>query len=97
MATRRPNEVAPDLRPRAVAVLLHGWGAEPPADVPRDAHGFGGGFLDLYTEGPGALWREHEAWLRGIARAWQWQPETAGPDGIRRFYGEHLAVYGGRR
>lgn len=84
---------APDLKSRAVAILLRGWGATPPTDVLPDAHGFGGGMLLLFdVDGPARLWREHGDWLRSIARSWGWEPSITGPDDVLRFYAEHCAA-----
>ena len=90
MATKRQVE-APDLKPETVAVLLAGWSANPPPDVTAGPHGFGGGFLELYDVGGIArLWREHEAWLREQAAAWQWEP-TYTLNGVPMFYAESVA------
>jgi hypothetical protein len=91
---RRREQAAgpPDLQVETVAVLLGGWCAEPPADVPREPHGFGGGLLECFDIGGIAkMWRAHEGWLREQATAWGWGPHYVGPDGTRRFYGEALA------
>jgi hypothetical protein len=89
MATKRVQGV-PDLKGDTIAVLLAGWGAEAPDPGP---HGFCGGFLDLFDpDGIERLWHQHEAWLREQAQAWGWAPTIVGPDGVRRFYAEHLAA-----
>ena len=89
MAIRR-NTDAPNLKAETIAVLLAGWGAPDPPEPSEP--GFGGGFIDLLdADGPATLWHQHEAWLRARAEAWGWAPQEIGPDGVRRFWAEHLA------
>lgn len=92
MAIPRRATPAPNLGPATIAILLAGWGAESPAPSP---HGFEGGFLDLYdidNSGFVRLWRQHEEYLRTVAAEWNWVPTVRGPDGVLRFYAEHLAA-----
>jgi hypothetical protein len=87
-ARRMPT--APDVSPSVLAILLDGWGATPP--VPCPFRGFAGGFGMLAgQDGPATLWRQHETYLRQVARTWGWSPQWVGADGVRRFYGEHCA------
>jgi hypothetical protein len=87
----------PDLKPETVAVLLAGWGAEPPASVPQGPRGFDGNFLTLYDAGGIArLWREHETWLRAQAAEWNWSPAFTLDDRML-FYGEYVAASGQER
>lgn len=89
----KARTAAPDLKPETVAILLRGWDAYPPE--PPGPHGFGGGFAALCNrDDMTALWREHEVWLRDVARRWGWTPRVLGQDGRRRFYAEHIAVGG---
>lgn len=89
----RQATAAPDLADDVIAILLDGWGAQPP--VPCENHGFSRGFIDLFEpDGPGTLWHRHEVYLRQVARAWRWQPKWKGVDGTLRFYGEHIAAGG---
>ena len=48
---RSSGTAVPDLRPDVIAILLAGWGAEPP--VPGPFRGFGGGFMRLASEHEG--------------------------------------------
>lgn len=75
MKRREQAASTPDpLGPATIAILLAGWSADPPEDVPRE-HGFSEGFLELYDIGGiGKLWRQHEPRLREQARLWGWQP-----------------------
>jgi hypothetical protein len=83
----------PDLSAETIAILLGGWGAEPPAAADDGDRGFEHGFADLYEQdGPATLWRTHEAFLRATAVAWGWVPTFLGPDGVARFWGEHDAA-----
>jgi hypothetical protein len=84
------TEHAPDLKNETIGVLLAGWGATLPPDVNPGAHGFGGGMLELLTDGPADLWKEHEAFLRSVARTWGWTPTVETPRGLM-FYAEALA------
>jgi hypothetical protein len=80
VAIRREQRV-PDLAPRTIAVLLHGWTSQEP---PETSHheGFEGEFLTLYEIGGIArLWKQHEAFLRETARRWgslKYRHQTAG-------------------
>jgi hypothetical protein len=90
----RPKRTAaaPDLSNDVLAVLLAGWGAEPPPSE-RRTHGFGGGYAELaFTggPGPGGLWAQHEAYLRAVAARWGWRPTCRGRDGQLRYYGEAI-------
>ena len=92
MATKRLPD-SPDLSNDVIAILLAGWGSEPPPGLPR-VHGFAGGSLELSVTGglgPGGLWRAYAPWLRERAREWGWTPHYIGPDGERRFFGEAAA------
>ena len=86
---RSSGTAVPDLRPDVIAILLAGWGAEPP--VPGPFRGFGGGFMRLASEhegGAAALWRQHEFYLRHVAREWNWSPTFELPNGNLGFFGE---------
>ena len=87
----RHQQDVPDLAPRTIAVLLHGWTSEQPPET--SAHdGFEGGFIDLYDIGGIArLWREHEHYLRDVARRWGWEPTYRAPDGRMLFEAEAVA------
>jgi hypothetical protein len=50
MRRREQAASTPDLGPATIAILLAGWSADPPEDVPRE-HGFSEGFLELYDIG----------------------------------------------
>lgn len=72
MATRRSVIAATPVTDSVAAILLHGWSADPPAGR---AHGFGDGLIDLVLDlDPAECWREHEAYLRGVAARWKWEP-----------------------
>lgn len=97
MPTKRSRRLrhafdAPDLADDVVAILLNGWGAQPPSP-PSPPHGFTAACLDLLDD-PAALWLRHEPFLRQVALDWGWEPQWTGPDGRRRFYGEHCALGG---
>ena len=71
---RRRSEIPPEAPPMTdseAAVLLAGWGVEPPLGR---RHGFGDMGLWLWQDDLGAVWREHEAFLRDKAREWSWTP-----------------------
>ena len=88
MKLRAP--ATPALKSDTVAILLGGWAALPPDPCES---GFTGGMLELFDpNGPATLWRTHEVYLRAVARRWGWTPRHVGPDGVARFFGEHLAA-----
>lgn len=95
MARIRSSATAvPDLSSGTISILLAGWGAKPPKGMPRQ-HGFGGGFIRLAIEheaGAAALWRQHEGYLRHVAREWGWQPTVELPNGGLGFFGEAAAA-----
>jgi hypothetical protein len=94
---RRREQAAgtPDLAPETVAILLRGWCADPPPDVPPRAGGVDPDFLTLYfIDGIATLWRRHEGWLREQARMWGWAPTFTLAGGTPAFYAERSAVDG---
>jgi hypothetical protein len=94
MAMRRGRPEVPNLSNDVLAILLAGWGADPPTGVPRTP-GFGGGMMALAVTGgpgPGGLWQRHEAYLRRLAAEWGWPPTWVCRDGVLRYYGEACAL-----
>lgn len=93
----RSTPTDPDLKAEVIAILLRGWDAAPPQGVPLGPHGLAHGLMECFDpDGPARLWREHERWLRQMARTWGWTPDTEGPDGAMGFYAEHCAAFGDR-
>ncbi len=94
MRRRHKQEAGtPDLGASTVALLLAGWSASPPENVPRE-HGFTAGFLELYAvDGIATLWRQHETWLRQKAKSWDWVPGFT-HNGTAMFYGERAVASG---
>ena len=76
------------LERQTIAILLWGWGAQPPVDDGR--HGFGRGFLTLYEPGDAGivrLWTTHREALLQQAEEWDWEPSDD-LDGTAVFFGE---------
>ena len=89
MAIRRETHV-PNLCPCTIAILLRGWCVDPPVPCGDEAHP---GFLDLYThEESVGIWRQHESYLRDVARRWGWAPTVEVPDGRRMFVAEAVVA-----
>jgi hypothetical protein len=93
MATVKGAADRPDLKAEVVAILLAGWGAQPPAGVDPGPPGFGQGMFEAF-EAPAALWCQHERFLRATAKAWGWAPSFTLPDGTPAFWAEAEAAEG---
>ena len=95
MKRREQATGMPDLKPETVAVLLGGWSADPPPELPRSSPDDDQHYLQLYGIGGIAkLWREHEGWLREQARLWGREPTFTLGD-VPMCYGERVA-HGGQ-
>ena len=67
---RRNPETAPPVTNAEAAVVIGGWGANPPHGDPRDVG------LWLWEDDQICVaWRTHEAYLRALAREWGWLPK----------------------
>jgi hypothetical protein len=91
MRLKSSRQAQPTLCVETVAILLAGWSAVPPRDVPSAPDGVSDAFLRLYAIGrTAALWRVHSRSLRARAAEWGWEPKHT-HNGQRLFYGEYVA------